>query len=158
MRLDGWFKSTAFSVVVTVAVVCSSASSVQAQQPDATKFNQTYETASAKAREECQTIWADRAFDPIRGKIPLMGEKPTFSMLKNFERLRPKDRPLAELTMKANERCRAAWAPVFAMLPPQVNWAMEGLDRREDALLAKLFPERSRSANTILKRIGSSEN
>ena len=103
MRRDSWFKSTAFSVVVSVAVVCSSASSVRAQQPDATKFNQTYETASAKAREECQTIWADRAFDPIRDKIPLMEEKPTFSMLKNFERLRPKDRPLADLAMKAIE-------------------------------------------------------
>ena len=51
MRRDR-FKSTAFLVVVTVAV-CSGCGSVRAQQPDATKFNQTYESAVAKAREYC---------------------------------------------------------------------------------------------------------
>jgi hypothetical protein len=68
MRRDSWFKSTAFSVMVSVAVACSGAASVRAQQPDARKFNQTYETAFAQAREECQAIWADRAFDLDRYK------------------------------------------------------------------------------------------
>ena len=139
MRGDSWFKSTAFSVLVTAAVACSGAASVRAQQPDATKFNQTYETASAKAREECQALWADPAFDPIRDKIPLTGDKPTFSMLKNSERVHPKDRPLGDLAMKTLEQCRAAYAPVFAMLPPQVNAAMQGIERRQDALIAELY-------------------
>jgi hypothetical protein len=68
MRRNSWFKSTAFLIVVSVAVVCSGGTSIRAQQPDATKFNQTYESAVAKAHEECHALWADPAFDPIRGR------------------------------------------------------------------------------------------
>jgi Caspase domain len=112
--------------------------SVRAQQADATKFNQTYESAVAKAHEECHTLWADPAFDPIRDKIPLEG-KPTFPMLKNSERLHRKDRPLADLAIKTLERCRAAYTPVYAMLPPQVYNVVQGLDRRQDALIVELY-------------------
>jgi Caspase domain len=138
MRRDSWFKSTVFLLVVSVAVVCSGGTSVRAQQPDATKFNQTYESAVAKAHEECHALWADPAFDPIRDKIPLEG-KPTFPMLKNSERLRPKDRPLADLAIKTLERCRAAYAPVYAMPPLQVYRMVKGLDRRQDALIIELY-------------------
>jgi Caspase domain len=138
MRRDSWFKATAFLVVVSVAVVCSGGTGVRAQQPDATKFNQTYESAVAKAHEECHALWADPAFDPIRDKIPLEG-KPTFPMLKNSERLRPKDRPLLDLAIKTLERCRAAYAPVYAMLPLQVFRVVQGLDRRQDAVIVELY-------------------
>ena len=103
-----------------------------------TKFNQTYESAAAKAHEECHALWADPAFEPIRDKIPLE-DKPTFPMLKNSERLRPKDRPVADLAIKTLERCRAAYAPVYAMLPPQVYRVVQGLERREDALIIELY-------------------
>ena len=99
------------------------------------EINQTYETAVAQAHEKCHALWADHAFDPIRDKIPLE-DKPTFSMLKNSERLNPKDRPLADLAIKTLEQCRAAYAPVYAMLPPQINRVVHGLERRQDALIA----------------------
>jgi hypothetical protein len=137
VRWDSWFKSTAFLVVVSVAVVCSHSASVLAQQADATKFNQTYESAVAKAQEYCTTLWADRAFDPLRDKVPLGEEKPTFSMLTNTKRLRPQDKPLADLAIKTLERCRAAHAAVYAMLPPQVNAMMLGAQRRQDALICQ---------------------
>ena len=60
-------------------------------------------------------------------------------MLKNSERLNPKDRPLADLVIKALEQCRAAYAPVYAMLPPQINRVVHGLEGRQDALIAELF-------------------
>ena len=139
MRGGSWFKSAIFSVLVSAAVACSGAASVRAQQPDATKFNQSFEAIYAKAHADCQAHWADHAFDPFRDKIPFGDEKPTFSMLKNSERLRPKDRPIADLAVKMLELCRTAYAPAYAMLPPQVNAMIQGLQRRQDALIAKLY-------------------
>ena len=76
MRRDSWFKSAAFSVVVTVAVGCSNAPSVRAQQPDATKFNQTYETAAAKARKMPQPFGLTAPLIPFATRSLLMGKNP----------------------------------------------------------------------------------
>jgi Caspase domain len=100
---------------------------------------QTSDSAVAQARQACAELWSDHKFDPLRSKIPLGDEKPTFEMLKNSERLRPKDRPLAELAIKAVEQCRKVYAPVFALLPTQVNAMMQGIQRRQDAIIAELY-------------------
>lgn len=139
MRRDNLFTKAALLILSIAALFCVTDASVLAQQPDATKFNQTYETAFANAQAECKTLWADHAFDRFRDKIPLGEEKPTFSMLKNSGRLNPKDRPIADLAMKTLERCRAAYAPVFAMLPPQINALIQGIQRKQDALIAQLY-------------------
>jgi hypothetical protein len=109
-----------------------------AQQPDATKFNQNYETALANARQECAALRGDHVFDPLRAKIAFGETKPTFSMLTNSERVRPKDKPLADLAIKANEKCRQAYSAAFALLPSQTNNLMDGLYRSQDALIAEL--------------------
>jgi uncharacterized caspase-like protein len=136
MRRDGWFKSAAFSVVVSVAVACSGA---MAQQVDATKFNQSYDSAVAKARQECATLWSDHAFDPLRDRINFSEDKPPLAMLTNTTRLHPKEKRLADLAIKMLERCRTAWAPAYALLPPQVNAMIQGVERRQDALIAELY-------------------
>ena len=118
---------------------CDISGRAQTQQPNATSFNQTYEVAKAKARDECKTLWSDRAFDPLRSKIPLDEEKPAFSMLTNREKLRPKDKPLADLAIKTLEKCRAAYAPVYAMLPAQAKALIEGVWQNQDALIAELY-------------------
>jgi hypothetical protein len=71
----------------------------QPQPPSAPSGVQSYEAIFAKARDECKTLWSDHALDALRSKIPLGEEKPTFSMLTNVEKLRPKDRPLADLAI-----------------------------------------------------------
>src|SRR5262249_1945597 len=108
----------------------------------APSFNQTYELAVAKARSECKSLWSDRVFDRLRSKMPLGEEKPTFSMLTNREKVQPKDKPLADLAIKTLEKCRAAYAPVYAMLPPQVSAVIEGVARKQDALIAELYNEK----------------
>jgi hypothetical protein len=118
---------------------CVITESVLAQQPDATKFNQTSEALVAKATAECKALWADHAFDRFRDKFPLGEEKPTFSMLKNSARLNPKDRPIADLAVKTVERCRAIFAPVYALLPPNINLMVQGIQRKQDALIAELY-------------------
>ncbi len=110
-----------------------------AQQPDATKFNQNYETALAKARQECVALWTDHVFDPLRPKLAFGETKPTLSMLTNSERVRPKDRQLAELAIKTNEKCRQAYSTPFAFLPPQVSNVIDGVYRTQDALIAELY-------------------
>jgi uncharacterized caspase-like protein len=60
-------------------------------------------------------------------------------MLTNKEKLRAKDKPLADLAIKTVEKCRSAYAPVFAMLPPQVNAVIQGVVQRQDALIAELY-------------------
>jgi hypothetical protein len=121
------------------ALLCANDASVNAQQPDAAKFNQGYESAAAKAHAECLALWSDHVFDPLRDKFPLGDEKPTISMLTNSQRLRAKDKPLADLAIKTIERCRAGLTPVLAMLPPQVNQYILGIQRRQDALIAELY-------------------
>jgi hypothetical protein len=113
--------------------------SVSAEESASPTSSQTSESAVATAHKECADLWSDHKFDPLRNKIPLGDEKPTFAMLKNSERLRPKDRPLAEQAIKTLEQCRKAYAPVFALLPTQVNAMMQGTQRRQDALIAELY-------------------
>ena len=128
--------SLAFGVF---ALVCATSEAEEAQQSNAPTFSQTYESLAAKAREDCKTLWSDHVFDPLRGKLALTEDKPTFSMLTNKEKLRAKDKPLADLAIKTVEKCRSAYAPVFAMLPPQVNVVMQGVLQRQDALIAELY-------------------
>jgi hypothetical protein len=115
--------------------------SIRAQQLDSSKLNQSSETALAKARQDCNELWADHKFDRLRVKIPLglFDEKPTFAMLNNSERLHPKDRPLADLVIKTLEQCRKASTPFFELLPPRANAMIEGMQRRQDASIAELY-------------------
>jgi tetratricopeptide (TPR) repeat protein len=137
MRGDSWFKSKAFLLLGSAAALCSGAASIHAQQPNAANFDPTY--AVAKAREYCSILWSDHAFDRIRDKVPLGEDKPTSSMLTNTQRLRQEDTPLADLAIKVLKRCRAAHAPVYAILPPQVNTLTLGFQQRQDAVIAELY-------------------
>jgi hypothetical protein len=122
-----------------LTLLFASIESVQAQDSDASKFNQTYEKAISKARAECAALWSNSVFDPIRTKFQLGEDKPTHQMLTNSERVRPKDKPLADLAIKTIEKCRKAYAPAFAVLPPEINAMIRGAQQRQDALIAELY-------------------
>jgi len=139
MRTNRLSISTKLLILAVIVVPCFGGASAQSPEPDPSKYNRDYEATSAKARTECAALWGDHVFDAIRDKIPLGEEKPTFSMLTNSERLRGKDKPLADSAIKTLERCRAAYAPAFAMLPPQINAMIQGLQRKQDALIAELY-------------------
>jgi hypothetical protein len=126
--------------ILALAVLLSTVGpGVKAQQSDPTQFDKTFQSNLAKAQEACKALWSDRAFDGLRAKIPLGEEKPTFEMLKNAEKLSVKDRPLADLAIRALEKCRAAYSDVYAVLPPQVSAMIHGVERRQDALVADLY-------------------
>jgi hypothetical protein len=95
------FGSLAFG---TAALVCDIGGSLRAQQSNTSTFTQTFESAFAQARAECTTLWSDHIFDPLRSKIPLGEEKPTFSMLTNTAKLPPKEKPLADSAIKTLEK------------------------------------------------------
>jgi hypothetical protein len=88
------------NLALGVVALCGASGQVLAasvpQQFDA----RNYQAANAKAGEYCATLWSDHAFDPLRDKIPLLGEQPTASMLTSKERVRPEDKPLADLALK----------------------------------------------------------
>jgi tetratricopeptide (TPR) repeat protein len=129
------FTLLATIVLSICAVLCDGIWAVRAQQPAAV----SYESAVTRAREECASLWSDRAFDQLRDKVPLGEEEPTPSMLANPERMRPTDKPLADLAIKTLESCRAAYAPAFTMLPPSVADVIHGLQRKQDVLIAELY-------------------
>jgi uncharacterized caspase-like protein len=132
--------SLALSLVLVVsALFCGNSGLLQAQQRIAPSFDQTYALAVNKARENCKALWADHSFDPLRARMPLGEEKPSFSMLTNKEKVHPKDKPLADLAIKTLEKCRRAYEPVFALLPPNVNDLVHGFQREQDALIAELY-------------------
>ena len=110
-----------------------------AQQKSEPNFSQVYESKLAEAQKNCSALWADHAFNSLRKKIPLDGESPTIEMLTNTEKLHPKDKPLANLAIKTLGKCRAGFAPVYAMLPPQAAYVIHGNERQQDALIAELY-------------------
>jgi hypothetical protein len=122
-----------------VALLCGAAGQVRAasaqQQFDAGNF----QAATAKATEYCTTLWSDHAFDPLRDKIPLLpGEQPTSSMLINAQRVRPEDKPLADLALKTAEKCNEAHATAWLMLPAPVRAKLVSIKRQADALNTQL--------------------
>ena len=126
-------------LILAVALTSVGSTVVQAQQTDPPGFVNSFNITFAKAKDVCRTLWSDRAFDTLRVKIPLGDDKPTFAMLKNIERLKAKDRPLADLAIKTLEKCRAAYIDVYAILPPQVTAMLHGVERQQDALVAELY-------------------
>lgn len=48
-------------------------------------------------------------------------------MLTSKQRVRPEDKPLADLALKAYEKCKAAVTTTWAMLPPPANTKMFGV-------------------------------
>lgn len=121
------------------ALICGFCLDAPAQQSNAPTPNETFESAFGKARQECLALWSDRAFDPLRKKLPLVEDKPTLSMLTNKEKLKAKDRPLADLAIKTLEKCRSMYASAYSMLPQQVQILLRGIDRKQDAIIAELY-------------------
>jgi hypothetical protein len=122
-----------------VALLCGASGQVRAAGPPQQFDAGTFQAATAKATEYCTTLWSDHAFDPLRDKIPLLpGELPTASMLINPQRVRPEDKPLADLAIKTAEKCNAAHAISWLMLPPAVRAKLLRVKQQGDALNAQL--------------------
>jgi uncharacterized caspase-like protein len=121
-----------------VALLCGASGQVRAASAPQQFDLGNYQAATAKAFEYCTTLWSDHAFDPVREKIPLLGEQPTSSMLTNSQRVRPEDKPLVDLALQTNEKCKAALMSAWAMLPPPVRAKVLGISRKGDALVKQL--------------------
>jgi hypothetical protein len=110
-----------------VALLCGAPGQVRAASAPQKFDVGNFQAANAKATEYCTTLWSDHAFDPLRDKIPLLpGEQPTSSMLTNPQRV-PEDKPLADLALQTDEKCKAAYTSAWAMLPPPVRAKMLGI-------------------------------
>jgi uncharacterized caspase-like protein len=122
-----------------VALLCGASGQVRAASAPQQFDTRNFQAANTKATEYCVTLWSDHAFDPLRNKIPLLlGEQPTSSMLTNPQRVRPEDKPLADLALQTNEKCKAAYMSAWAMLPPPVRAKVLGVSRKNDALVKQL--------------------
>jgi uncharacterized caspase-like protein len=113
--------------------------SARAQQPNSPNLFNSYESAMARAVEQCRTLWGNPIFDPLRDKVPLGPQKPTMEMLTSSARLEAKDQPVARTAITVVQQCRMAYAPAYAMLPGSAQTLIEGLYREEDALIAQLY-------------------
>jgi hypothetical protein len=139
MRHNG--ATLAIALIGLVSLHCASTPRAYAQSAaEQTDFYQTFQSALGKAQQQCTTLWSDHAFDTLRKKISLNDdESPTIEMLTNTERVRPKDKPIADLAIKTLAKCRAAYAPAFALLPPGVVARIHATQRQQDALVAELY-------------------
>ena len=126
-------------LALTILALCYPSGQTRAEgaphQFDAVK----YQVANTKATKYCVTLWSDHAFDPLRDKIPLLGDPPTPSMFTSTQRMRPEDKPLADLHLKAYDKCKAVMRAVWAKLPPAVNAKVLGVAGQIDALNADLY-------------------
>ena len=126
-------------LILILGIVLGSVGSVYAQHSDSDGFEKAFQSGFENARGACKAMWSDRAFDSLRARIPLGEDKPTFAMLKNNEKLKANERPLADLAIKTLEKCRTAYTDVYAMLSPQTSAAIYGVERQQDALIADLY-------------------
>jgi hypothetical protein len=60
-------------------------------------------------------------------------------MLTDKTRLRPKDKPLADLAIKTLAMCRSLYADAYALLPQQTRVEVQALNLEQDSLLAQLY-------------------
>jgi hypothetical protein len=126
----------AFSICVGLLAITNSS---LAQEPKAQDLQHQYEEKVSAARAECTKLWSNPAFDSLRKRMPLTEEKPTFAMLKNPERLKPRERPVADLAIKTLETCRKQWQPVYEILPPEIRERILTSQRLQDARIAELY-------------------
>jgi hypothetical protein len=124
--------------LVIAALLCGASGPVRAGSAPQRFDAGTFQAATAKATEYCTTLWSDHAFDPLRDKIPLLGEYPSSSMLINPQRVGPEDKPLADLALKTAEKCNEAHATAWLMLPPVVHAKLLRVKRQADALNTQL--------------------
>ena len=96
-----------------LALLCGASGQVRAASPPQQFDASNFQAAATKASEYCTTLWSDHTFDPFRDKFPLLAGQPTSSMLTNPQRVRPKDKPLADLALKTAEKCKAAAATAW---------------------------------------------
>jgi hypothetical protein len=123
-----------------VALVSIHHADAQAPQPvGSAAHNHNLDEMGTEAHDKCAALWLDHALDPLRGKIPLGIDEPSSDMLANSERLNEADKPLVQLVIKALERCRVAYAPVVAKLPPQIKTMVQGAQREQHATTAGLY-------------------
>jgi hypothetical protein len=74
-------------------------------------------------------------------------------MLTNPQRVRPEDKALADLALKTAEKCKAAFATPWAMLPPPVHAKMLGLARQTGTLNTELSKGKITFGDYNVKRI-----
>jgi uncharacterized caspase-like protein len=123
--------------VLVFALLAATDALAQEQTPES--LQKKIEKASAEATSECARLWSDHAFDSLRKRIPLEGEKPTFTMLKNPERLKKSERPMADRAIATLEKCRKAWEPVYALLPTAASERIRADQRLQDIKIAELY-------------------
>jgi hypothetical protein len=119
---SSWSAEFAAGLALVVCAQICSALSQEGASPVPQQFDRDgFLAASAKATQYCVTLWSDHSFDPLRDKIPLLGEQPTSSMLTNKQRLSPEDKPLADFALKTAAKCKAVMVRVWTTLPPPAN-------------------------------------
>jgi hypothetical protein len=131
-------KAAGYAICQLLMAMVLNIGSGHAQQ-STSAFDQKYIDEVSTARAECRRLWSNHIFDPIRSKVNFSEDKPTFSMLKNTEKLSRQERPLADEAIKALEACRKAYEPVYAMLPPPIKGRIEAVQRDQDAKIAELY-------------------
>jgi hypothetical protein len=136
-----------------LALLCDVSGHVRAATPPQQFDASNFQAAAAKASEYCTTLWSDHAFDSLRDKIPLLGGQPTPSMLTNQQRVRPEDKPLADLALKTAEKCKAAATTAWALLPSQVHAKVLRLTQQSDALNTQLYKAKITFGEYNAKRV-----
>jgi hypothetical protein len=74
-------------------------------------------------------------------------------MLTSPERVRPEDKPLADLALRTAEKCKAAVATAWALLPPPAHARVLSVARQADALNSQLYTGKITFGEYNVKRI-----
>jgi Caspase domain len=132
------FRGAFFAAAISVSLLTLT-EVPQAEEQKLQNFQKIYEDTVTAARDECTRLWSNPAFDSLRKKIPLGDEKPTFAMLKNPEKLKQRDKSIADLAIQTVEKCRKTWEPVYEMIPPDAKQRILNGQRLQDAKITELY-------------------
>lgn len=105
-----------------------------------TQQRETFQQRVVQAQQVCNSVYADPALNPIRGKVSLdRPDNVTFAMRTNTDYASDSERPAIALWAQKRDECHNAGAPALAMMPGPLSALMEGSHNAINALVAQLY-------------------
>src|SRR5262249_23337288 len=94
----------------------------------------------ADSRQQCESLMADPALNPIRDKVGLYGpDQQTFAMRTNTDYATTEEKPVIALWAQKRDQCEQINRPVLAKAPVQMAAVINAGKQVTDSMIAELY-------------------
>jgi len=94
----------------------------------------------ADSRQQCESLMADPALNPIRDKVALFNtEQQTFAMRTNTDYVSSEEKSAIALWAQKRDQCQLIERPMWAKAPPQIAAVANAARQLTDSMIAELY-------------------